>query len=186
MWLRAALEGHTELIKALLAKGVDVNETNEWGRTALMFAVINLHHETVQTLLERGADVNIRAIDGATSLMLAACAGDIGTVKALLERGADVQGKFISTGKTAAMLAVDHGYDEIAQLIWESDETNTLPSPTEPLAALWADSEFAEARNQVPMKASSRRSETGASVLKRREGSFRRDRTAADALIYSE
>ena len=116
-WMRAALEGRTEIIKALLAKGADVNEKDNWGRTALMFATINLHRDTVRTLLERGAEVNVRANDGATALMLAACAGDIGIVRALLARRANVEGKFISTGKTAAMLAADHGFDEVAQLI---------------------------------------------------------------------
>lgn len=185
-WMTAALEGRTEMIKALLTKGVDVNETNEWGRTALMFAAINLHHETVQTLLESGADVNVRAYDGATALMLAACAGDIDTVRALLARGADAQGKFFSTGKTAAMLAADHGYDEIAQLIRGIDETDALRSHTQPLAGVWAENELVGIINQIPKKARNRLSDTGAAILGRREASTRRDRSTADALIYSE
>jgi Ankyrin repeats (3 copies)/Ankyrin repeat len=185
-WMRAALEGRTEMIKALLAKGMNVNETNAWGRTALMFATINLHHDTVQTLLESGANVNVRAYDGATALMLAACAGDIDTVRALLARGADVQGKFFSTGKNAAMLAADHGFDEIAQLIRGIDETDTLRSHTQPLDQVWAENELAVIRNQIPKKASNRLSDTGAAILGRREASTRRDRSTADALIYSE
>jgi hypothetical protein len=186
IWMRAALEGRTEMIKELLAIGGDVNQRDNCGRTALMFAAINLHHDTVRTLLESGADVNVRAYDGATALMLAACAGDIETVRALLARGADTHGKFISTGKNAAMLAADHGFDEIAQLIRGIDETDTLRSHAQPLDQVWAENELAVIRNQIPKKASNRLSDTGAAILRRREGSTSRGHLTAKALDYSE
>ena len=37
---------------------------NGEGRTALMFAVINLHYETVKVLLDHGANVKERRRDG--------------------------------------------------------------------------------------------------------------------------
>ena len=52
--MSAALAGQTETVAALLRRGVDVNARNDEGRTALMFAVINMHAATVQTLLEFG------------------------------------------------------------------------------------------------------------------------------------
>lgn len=113
----AALEGRTKTVKALLRKGADVNAKDSTGRTALMFAVINLHDETVRVLLEHGADVNLRADDGATPLMLAASCGDPEIVRALLKRGADLNGSFVQTGKTALMLAEEHGYANIAELL---------------------------------------------------------------------
>src|SRR5918999_3203176 len=113
----AALEGHTETVKALLRKGADVNAKDATGRTALMFAVVNLHDETVKVLLEHGADVNARADDGATPLMLAATCGDPEIVQALLNRGADLNGSFVQTGKTALVLAEEHGYTGIAELL---------------------------------------------------------------------
>ena len=82
-----------------------------------MFAVINLHTETVRVLLEHGADVNARADDGATPLMLAASCGDPEIVQALLDQGADLNGSFVQTGKTALMLAEEHGYAGIARLL---------------------------------------------------------------------
>ena len=113
----AALEGRTEIVKALLRKGADVNAKDGTGRTALMFAAINMHDETVKVLLEHGADVNARADDGATPLMLAASCGDPEIVQALLSRDADLKGSFVQTGKTALMLAEEHGYANIAGLL---------------------------------------------------------------------
>ena len=50
--MRAALNGQRETVKALLLNGADVNARNHQGRTALMFAIVNLHTSTVQTLLD--------------------------------------------------------------------------------------------------------------------------------------
>ena len=44
--MRAALEGDTATVRALLAGGADVNAKDNEGRTALMFAVTNMHTAT--------------------------------------------------------------------------------------------------------------------------------------------
>jgi ankyrin repeat protein len=46
----AALEGQTQIVKALLDRGADVNTKDSQGRTALMVATINLHTDTVRLL----------------------------------------------------------------------------------------------------------------------------------------
>src|SRR5260370_34635562 len=113
----AALDGDLESVKLLAGDSAKVNEKNNEGRTALMFAVVNRHTKCAKELLQHGADVNAKANDGGTALMLAASAGDTELVKAMLARGADVSGKYIETGQTALMIARDHGYDEIVQLV---------------------------------------------------------------------
>jgi uncharacterized protein len=114
--MRAALGGDTASVKDLLRKGADVNAQNLEGRTALMFAVINLHTETITALLKFGADVNVQAVCGCTPLMLAACSGDIGITQALLNRGADAR-TICWPGKTARVVALEHGYNTIAELL---------------------------------------------------------------------
>jgi uncharacterized protein len=113
----AALEGRTETVKKMLARGADVNAKDSAGRTALMFAVINMHRDTVNLLLERGADVNAKGNDGATVLMLAASCGDTLIVQALLNRNADLNGKFVATDKNAVLLAAEKGYTAVVELL---------------------------------------------------------------------
>lgn len=115
--MRAALEGRTKEVKALLARGAEVNAQDNAGRTALMFAVINMHRDMVYVLLEHGADVNARAVDGATALMLAASCGDPRIVGALLNKGADLRGSFVTTNKNAALLAAEKGYTVVVELL---------------------------------------------------------------------
>jgi len=66
--------------------------------------------------LQFGADVNVQAHCGCTPLTLAACSGDIGITQALLKSGADAN-KVCSSGKTALIVALEHGYHAIARLL---------------------------------------------------------------------
>ena len=115
--MRAALNGQSETVKALLLSGADVNARNHEGRTALMFAIVNLHTSTVQTLLDFGADVNVQAAScGCTSLLLAAGSGDIGITRALLQSGADPR-TVCRPGITALVVARERGYSAIVELL---------------------------------------------------------------------
>ena len=129
--MSAALAGQTEMVKALLLHGVDVNTRTREGRTALMFAVINKHAATVQTLLEFGADVNAQSDLGFTPLILAACSGDARITQALLDRGADLS-KTLRSGQTALSHATEHGHNHIVELIKRAMSTQDVKSQTVP------------------------------------------------------
>jgi len=78
----AAEEGHTPVVRLLLKKGGNVNQTTRFDHTALHFAVENQQAETVKTLLKKGANI-----------------------------------KKHSCGKTAADIAKERGYVEIAKML---------------------------------------------------------------------
>ena len=57
-----------DLVKALLAKGVDVNVRNVQGNTPLHLACARRNREMIQMLLQKGAKLDIKNIAGKTAL----------------------------------------------------------------------------------------------------------------------
>ncbi|MCV4785194.1 ankyrin repeat domain-containing protein, partial [Escherichia coli] len=60
-----------EIIKILLEAGADVNQTDNFGQSALMFAVLNDNFECVELLLKSGAEFNPKTASGQKILDLA-------------------------------------------------------------------------------------------------------------------
>ena len=115
--MRATLEGDLKYLDQLLSNGDDPNARDRNGRTALMFAVINMHSTAAKALIRHRADVNAIANDGSTSLMLAASSGDTESVRELLKWGANLSGKQRWTGETALSIANMKGYKDIVDLL---------------------------------------------------------------------
>ncbi|MCQ0022313.1 ankyrin repeat domain-containing protein [Streptomyces somaliensis DSM 40738] len=84
----AACNGHTETVRALLAAGAWPDQAEEFGYTALAWAVRQGYADTVRALLEYGADPGAAGPDGAPPLVAAARRGSVPVVRALLEHGA--------------------------------------------------------------------------------------------------
>jgi hypothetical protein len=66
----AATFGHTEVAKALIRAGADVDQRNNDGSTALHTAALFCHTEIVKALLDKGADKSVRNDAGLTALDL--------------------------------------------------------------------------------------------------------------------
>ena len=81
----AAMQGDTEKVQALLAKGADVNAKANNGATALIAAAWGGHSDTVQALLAKGADVKAKTNGGGTALMMAIKEGHKEIVRILME-----------------------------------------------------------------------------------------------------
>ncbi|OEJ96678.1 ankyrin repeat domain-containing protein [Streptomyces thermolilacinus] len=84
----AACHGHTEAVRALLAAGAWPDQREDFGFTALAWAVRQGYADTVRVLLEYGADPGAPGPDGAVPLVAAARRGSVPVVRALLQRGA--------------------------------------------------------------------------------------------------
>lgn len=78
------------VIQMVELAGIDVNDTDESSRTALLAAAAEGNSTLVQYLLEKGADVNLPSSEGRTPLYVATVYGHTGIAKLILEKGADV------------------------------------------------------------------------------------------------
>jgi ankyrin repeat protein len=102
---RAIGEGWIEVVRRLLEKGANPNQTDD-GDTMLMLAVPRCKYEIVKLLLAKGADVNAKDRVDYTALILSIQYGCVSIVKLLLENGADVNAKDNLGGYTALMHAI--------------------------------------------------------------------------------
>jgi ankyrin repeat protein len=88
----SAVAGSTEVMRLLIDKGADVNATNAFGSTALMWSVSDL--SKTRLLLDAGANVNTASKAGRTALLIAAMSDrSAEIVRLLIAKGADVKAK---------------------------------------------------------------------------------------------
>eukprot|EP00501_MAST-03F_sp_TOSAG23-6_P002258 GSMAST32.ASY1.ANO1.2358.1 assembled CDS len=98
-----------EVINVLLENGADVNYSDHYGSTALLYACENACEEVVKVLIASGADVHHSDNQGRTSLVLATINGSTDVVQLLIDSGADVNDALIK--------AVCYGRLEIVQKV---------------------------------------------------------------------
>lgn len=117
--LNAALFGNHKMVKALLAKGVDVNSTSP-----------------PETFRVKNGPI---AIGSLTPLILSAASGDTAVVRTLIEAGARVNAQDVR-GMTPLMLAVatDHPNREIVRLLLQNKADTTIRSKAGETALDWA------------------------------------------------
>jgi uncharacterized protein len=84
--MMAALKGHLDIARKLIARGADVNKT---GWTPLHYAATNGHLDMIRMLLENHAYIDAESPNGTTPLMMASQYGSAAAVKLLLDEGAD-------------------------------------------------------------------------------------------------
>jgi ankyrin repeat protein len=117
LW-RAACQGGSIFIVKMFAELVEVNDANETGETALMFAAHYGHSEITRFLVDEGADVDAVQAEGYSALMFAVESGKHDVIEVLLDADAELD---IAShgGQTALMLASRCGDDMIASLLVE-------------------------------------------------------------------
>jgi ankyrin repeat protein len=123
--MRAAANGHREVLQLLLARGADPNVRHAGigqlqGRTALLFATDSQKTDVAALLLDSGADVNAKDALGETALTLALERACPELARVLVERGADVNAKN-RFGRPALLLGI-----EMLRPYSGSNESDTL------------------------------------------------------------
>lgn len=108
----AAKTGNLAAVKRHVARGTDIDETDENGGTALSLATLVGKIKTARFLIEKGADVDHRNNDGNRALHGAAFLGQRDAVELLLDSGADVNARN-NNGETPLDTSAAEWNDEI-------------------------------------------------------------------------
>jgi uncharacterized caspase-like protein len=114
--INAVNKGDIKVVRAVLDKGVNVNEKDEWGSTALHRAASTGNSDIVRILLDKGANVNEKDERESTALHEAVLYGYPDIVQLLLDRGANVHAQNW-LGYTPLHYAAAWGYSDIVQLL---------------------------------------------------------------------
>lgn len=115
--MAAAMAGQAKAVEFLLDKAGGLDETDNSGRTPLIWAAYYGAVEAARLLVERGAALNPKEKDqGMTALLWAAARGHAEIVRMLLDRGADPQAAD-KRGKTALMWAAQNRREAVIPLL---------------------------------------------------------------------
>ncbi len=143
----AAMRGDTAMLRQLIRQGVDVNEAQSDGMTALHWAASRGDAKSAQTLVVSGARVDALTRNGNyTPLHLAARSGHAAAAKTLLEHGADVNALTSSGNATALHFASSNGDSETVNILLEKGaKVDARETAFQQTPLMWA-----AASNRVP------------------------------------
>ncbi|PNP80121.1 hypothetical protein FNYG_06540 [Fusarium nygamai] len=114
--VRIMKNGHSEIVKMLLDKGVDAAAADKGGWTPLHGASQYGHLEIVKILLDKEVDAAAANKDGSTPLHQASQYGHSEIVKMLLDKGVDAAAAD-KNGWTPLHRASQRGYSEIVKML---------------------------------------------------------------------
>jgi hypothetical protein len=115
--MAAGGDGHEPCVAALINAGAALNEKDEHGGTALIWAACFGHEPCVAALINARAALNEKNAGDHTALILAANAGHEPCVAALINAGAALNEK-TANGYTALICAANYGHEPcVAALI---------------------------------------------------------------------
>lgn len=123
MLVEAAARGDATAVADVLARGADVDERDETGRTAVTAAVYAGSAETVKLLVDAGADVNIRDDTRSNAFLALGETGNVSVLRAVLPGKPDVTltNRF---GGTALIPAAERGHVEMVRALLESTDVD--------------------------------------------------------------
>jgi ankyrin repeat protein len=107
-------------LRIAISQGVDLNEKDEFGTTALHYAVAEKNVNAVALLLEHGAEVTAQDQDGKTALHYAVEHKLPGVAEALLEKNPkliDIADKFGNEPLWTAAFSANGNYDLVSLLL---------------------------------------------------------------------
>ena len=126
LFMHAIKNDDLQLISQLADKEVNIDLTDQSGKTALMVAAKSGNYKLVNKLLGNGAKADIKNNNGGSAIMFACIKGNLKTVRSLLEHDIDVNAKG-SNGWGALMIASAKGHEVVVKLLLEhKTDVNTV------------------------------------------------------------
>jgi len=119
-FINAAASGDIELVRRLLAEGVDANTVDQLGRTGLINAAWRGHTDIVELLAGAGVDIDATDDNGRTGLMWSAINGHYATLRRLLAYDAYVD-PVDGEGLTPLMRAAWNGHTGVVRALLAHD-----------------------------------------------------------------
>lgn len=119
--------GHDEVEK-IVETGVDINEKNITGSTALHIAVKENNLEVVKYLVSKGADLTLKNERGFDALIIATNENHVEIFEYLLAKGADITATDPRNGRQPIHIAARRGYIGILDIILKKDIDVNLQS----------------------------------------------------------
>lgn len=101
-------------VRAMVAKGANVNARNTGGIAPVVLAVRDA--EVMRILLDHGADVQARSVEGTTAVISAGSWGNVDSLRLLLDHGSNVNDQD-RTGWSALLRATSAGHEECVRLL---------------------------------------------------------------------
>lgn len=104
--MQTAYFGLPEWTDKLLAKGANVDEKDEYGRTALWYASLNGHTDVAVKLIRAGADINVKDTKGYSPIILSTQFKTIDMCCLCLGQGANINDQDIQKRVSPLIIAV--------------------------------------------------------------------------------
>lgn len=114
--ITAVSNNNINLVEKALKEGIDVNQSDELGRSLLLIATIHRLNDLSKILVEYGADVNQQAQNHDSPFLFAGASGQTELLELFLKNGArfDIYNRYYGT---ALIPACERGYVSTVQLL---------------------------------------------------------------------
>lgn len=112
-------DGQVDAVRALLEVGLDVNEEDDDGYSALHFAALNGSVKVAKTLLKYGANPSLQNVTSWTPLYLAASKDRREIVQLFIDHGVDLP-NFDENGWTSMHIAAKYSCVSVMEILWEA------------------------------------------------------------------
>ncbi|WP_411824344.1 ankyrin repeat domain-containing protein [Leptospira sp. 'Mane'] len=111
-FFHAIHDSNLDRVEACLKEGINIDQKNSLGNSAIILASDQEDKTLVQFLIGKGANVNLRNIAGETAVFRSVFRGNLEILKILIAAGAEHKIKNVE-GHSAIDLAEDRGEEKI-------------------------------------------------------------------------